>query len=246
MGLKDFFARSSEEVSTNNSGTSASTKNNSNGGTWIPRTDEDVEWIALKVCERWENEPEYIIKGKTPEKFREIVTIYKGFRRQIISSETGTMSKTERKSALVSEMRTGFKILYSYVQEYIFPETNTDPYMRDFGFVKTGTGYSFPSTEIERIGSLEKLIESVKSYGFSDKALGLEYWQNIYNEYVALVENRDNTTGEKRVIIAQKNKYKLEIQRYLRALKHLLSAVHDESDKANAASLADWGFKYIY
>jgi len=240
MGLLDFISKNSSEGA-DETGTKVATK-----GHWIPRNDVDVEWVADKVCSRWENEPNFTIVGKSASEFREIVTLYISCRRQIASKENGSMSKTDRKNDLIVEMKKAFRILYSYIQEKIFPETNTDPYMRDFGFTKSGNSYVFPNDELERIAALEKLIEGVTNYGFTDKAFGLGYWQGIYDEYISLVENRDTTSSEKRVLVTKKNDNKNDVVKYLKAIKHMLTAVYDQSEKETSAALVNWGFKYFY
>lgn len=247
MGLKEIFT---PQVLVDNSIDTvdiSEIKKNS-GGTWVATKDSDTEWVAKKVSAQWtiEEANGFVIKDKSAQKMVEFVTAYSSLLRQINSSENGSMSKTEQKKKLNKEMASALKILFGYIQEKIFPDTNTEPYMRDFGFTRSAGNYIFPSTEIERVQALRKLINGLALHGLEDKTLGKEYWNGILNEFDGLISDRGENTGEKRVLIDRKNVQKEELKRYLKAIKHMLSAVYDNSTKELHAALADWGYKYFY
>lgn len=227
-----------------NSGNSQNPKNENNSNNsktkrLIPNSIVDLISLSKRVVEEWKKRPEIVISWIDVNKFEQKVN-------ELEDAYNQKSSKMSKRSPIITELLQLEKEMrknLNYIKQFIsyrFGLEMAKSYYPEFGINKVKNGrYDLGADRDQIVDSLKKLVKAVEQYNMDHPEFGKEYWQNLYQKYVALKEESVKLTQSSSGNVRNMKKNKEEVKKILSAVRDAIK-INYTDDYKNV--LMEFGF----
>jgi hypothetical protein len=204
-----------------------------------PATDLDLKDLSLNVKDKWILNPDFTLRWTTPAEFANTASLFEVSLDDRLTTGSGRVALTSTLKALDTSINKAQAFVKIYLKDK-FDNDSYTAYLPQFGITQKGNKWVFPVDRNKRLAAMQLTIKAVAAHGFEDKKYGLAFWQDIFIRYEAALKLSVNTDSNVAKLVRTKNQHRLQIQKTLNALIHIIKANYPNTW---AAELREWGFQ---
>jgi len=202
-------------------------------------SDFDLNDLAVNIAQQWGQNPQITLLwtqsthlGEAAQQFGVIM----GERHSAGSQRTpvtATLAKLDKK------INQHLDYLKTYLKDKFGKESYMD-YFGQFGIVKTGRNYIFPTDRNRRKASLQQAVAALQAHNFEGKTYGIAFWQEILTQYEQLLSTSVSADSNVAGLVSAKNQYRAQILKTLNALIYAIKANYPDDYQS---VMRAWGFQ---
>lgn len=204
-----------------------------------PASDLDLNDLTAMVVEKWGQYPQITLLWTQQAVLAETLQRFGVALHQRIITGSGRAPIT----GALSKWDKTIQDHTDYVKTYLKDKYGKDSYMDyfgQFGIVKEGASYKFPSDRNKRKNALRQTIAAIQAQGFEDKTYGLAFWQEINTQYGQLVDAAVHTDSSVASLVSQKKQLRQQILRTLNSLIYVIKGNYPDNYQS---VMRAWGFQ---
>jgi hypothetical protein len=204
-----------------------------------PAADLDLKDLTEMVVEKWGQNPQITLLWTQQPALAEILQQFATTLDQRLITGSGRAPVTGSLSKWDKTIQDHTDYLKTYLKDKYGKDSYMD-YFGQFGIVKEGATYKFPSDRNKRKSALKQTIAAIQAQGFEDKTYGLAFWQEISAQYEQLVDAAVQTDSSVAALVSQKKQLRAQILRTLNSLIYIIKGNYPDDYQS---VMRAWGFQ---